>query len=105
MDAPILITRENAIEYKDVKMKIQIQRTAKSLGVHDGSALRSAEPSAALLLARDGLDEDTAEGGEDIGLECRQTPELMREGEDPLTDGDVGQDAIDEVRSFVAHPP
>lgn len=62
----------------------------KSLGVHDGSALRSFEPSAALLLARDGLDEDTAEGGEDIGLECRQTPELMREGEDPLTDGYVG---------------
>ena len=69
----VLVTGEYAIEHKNMQMKIKIDGSTESLRKGDCPALCSFEPNAALLLTRDSLDEDSAERGEDIGLERGQT--------------------------------
>jgi hypothetical protein len=62
---------------------------------------RSSAKHGVLLLQGDCLDEDASERAGDVGPERGELTELEREREHPLSHGDGGEDAIDEVRGGV----
>lgn len=64
-----------------------------------------AERSGLLALpALDRLDEDAADGRQRLGLCGEQQAEFERDGQDPLSQGEVGSDdMVDQVRGRVRH--
>lgn len=53
--------------------------------------------------AHDLFREDSVHRADHPGLHRRQRPQLPRQRQDPLTNGHVGKDAIDELHGLVAH--
>jgi hypothetical protein len=53
----------------------------------------------------DRAQEDAEHRPRQVRIEDELVPRRHGHGEDPLADGHVGQDAIDEVRGELAHPP
>jgi len=101
----VRVPGDDAIEHQHVKMHVEIQ-TAEALNKGYRSALRILEAlalGASAVAGKDGLDEDAAQGCENVGLERRKLAKLVRERQNVLPHRDVGQDSIDQVGSRVGH--
>ena len=104
-DAPFAIRGEDAIRENGVIMQVQVEAAAESLKVVERGGLASDDAGDALLLRRHGIDEDATDRGRDVGTERREAPQLEREREHIVANGDGGQNAIGDVGGGVAHPP
>lgn len=108
------VSIEKSVGNNDVKVHVEVQATAEALGKADGSAAQflfrcgrrgeaNSDPDGPLP-PKDLLDEDAPH--------CRKRFRLLREHEsqlegdrqNPLTESNVGQDLVHEVRSRVRHP-
>jgi hypothetical protein len=58
-----------------------------------------------LVMAEHLLDEDVDRSGEEPGIPRQVQPHLPREAQDPLPDGNLGEDPVHEIGRRVGHPP
>jgi len=103
----VRVPSHDAIEHQHVKMHIKIQ-TAESLNEGYRSALRILEAlalGASAVAREDGLDEDAAEGCENVGLERRELAQLVGQRQNVLPYRDVRQDSVDQVGRDIGHTP
>jgi hypothetical protein len=70
-----------------------------------GEMLAACKTRLALLLERDGVDEDAPERARDVRAKRRQATQLVGQREHVLAQRDGGQDAIDVVCGAVCHAP
>jgi hypothetical protein len=95
---------EDTVHAERVQMWMDVHGAAEQLRAADRARLCPDDAGEALDKARDLFAEDPVDGAEHRGLRRRESPQLPWQRENPLADGDVGQDAIDDVRRQVAHP-
>ena len=100
-----------AVEEARVEVNVQIQARTKALNEGDRARAGCHAVSDASALCRasiplpDRVGEDPRERGEHLRVERGERAKLEREGEHPLTDGDLREHPVDESRCFVRHPP
>ena len=107
-EAPVLGTGKDPVEHERVDVDIEIERPAKPL--HDGHAaatrvhdtLRASPVSqVAVHLAEQHPHDRFAQ----IVTPGQQVPDSWRQAQDPLSDGDIGEHVVHQVRGSLGHPP
>jgi hypothetical protein len=97
------------VQGEGVEVHVQVQGIAEALDVGHGSAVRGLEgPAAAGPPAKRGEerpDEDAQDRLREIGVEGEAVTKTERQRQDPLANGDPGEDRVHEVGGGVGHPP
>ena len=83
----------------------RLQGGVELLRVEAASIAKALVTSSAFVVRGDGTDEDAAYAGADPRVVGAQEADAVGECEDPLSDGCVGQHAIDELGGGVDHAP
>jgi hypothetical protein len=86
---------------------VQIQRPAEALDDHDGPATAIDDPVPARTPTHESqhaANGDAHDGATEVVIPGQEIPKPMRETQDPLTNGHVGEHVIDEMCRAVGHP-
>jgi len=100
--------RVDAVEDERVEVNVGVQGAAEPLNRGDPSAAGVDQPLPGRTPPQpgeDGAQENAQHRARQLRVEGKLVAHRHRHGEDPLADGHVRQDAIDEVRGELAHPP
>ena len=105
------VANVDPVQEARVEVHVQVQARTESLNEGDRARSRSVAASDADALRpapvplSDRVGEDPRERSEHLRVERGERAKLEGEREHPLTHGNRGQDAIDESRRLVRHPP
>ena len=102
---PLRGALECAVEDDDVKMDVEVQTSTKALNEGYGSAFGLRATLARARRAEDLFHEDRRQRGEHVGAERREPAKRERERQYPLSNGNVRNHSIGEMRGLVAHAP
>ena len=98
------------VERERVEVKVQVERGAEALEEGDGPALcgpgglrGQVAPRASANAGEERSDEGAQDIGGELGVVGAAVPERVGEGQDPLSDGNTGEDPVDEVGCGVGH--
>lgn len=99
---------EDPIGDDNMIVDVEIEASAEALRKLHGSAAGLGDAPFAGPLAlpsKDLLHEDPADGGQGVGTSRQSQPELERDAEHPLPQGNIRDDSVDEVCRSSAHAP
>jgi len=104
----IVIAGVDTVEHERVDVHVEIERAAEAL--HDRHRAEAATWDAAAARARTEPPADRAQEHSDDGATERvvpgdEIPQPGRQGQHPLPDGHGWQDAFDQMRGALGHPP
>jgi site-specific recombinase XerC len=98
---------DHAVQHERVEVDVEIERATEPLDDDHGAAPPVDDALAAGALAQEPEDRphgDAGHGPTQCVVPGQQVPQPMRQTEDPLPDGHVGEDPIDEMRRPLRHP-
>jgi hypothetical protein len=102
------VTRKHPVEHQRVDVDVEIERSPEPLDDRDGASARLLEADRARVVpqqAEDGAEEDSGDPPAEVVIPRQPVPQSVRQTQDPLSDWNVGDDAIDQVGSAFRHPP
>ena len=99
----VRVGRVDSIENQSVKMGVEVEAPAETLGKIDGPAVGTLHTGARPQLDEDLLHEDAPQRGQHLRVEGRQATQLPRQREHPLPDRHVGEHAVDQMSRLVRH--
>ena len=98
---------EHTVDDQRVEVHVQVQRAPEPLNHHHRSAApvgHAGAPGTGPQEAKDRPDIHPRHRPAQLVVPRQQVPQPMREAQDPLTHGDIGQYVIDQVRRALRHP-
>jgi hypothetical protein len=99
------VAREHAVEHQRVDVHVEIEGSPEPLDDRDGASARLLDASGARMVlqpAEDGAEEDRGDAAAQVVVPREPVPHL-RQAQDPLSNGDVGDDAVHQMCGAFRH--
>ncbi|MEK7756876.1 MAG: hypothetical protein AAB385_06655 [Planctomycetota bacterium] len=103
----VLAQSVNAVESKNVKVQMKIQRASKPLYKRYDARLCAFHASRGGLRhvpLRNHVDKYSEDGRKKPWVSCHEGLDVERHREDPLADGDIGQHVLHQMSAGIGHP-